>query len=131
MAFNALPDSSALAGVPLNYFAASQGFYTFAYDDKYDRDMEVKEVKLWDKTTNQWYDLMNEPYSFSTARTDNKDRFVLSVRVERKHNQTTTDLENAGTYRGDKPRKLLINGLLYIQRGKDVYDVTGKQLLNR
>ena len=131
MAFNALPDSSALAGVPLNYFAASQGFYTFAYDDKYDRDMEVKEVKLWDKTTNQWYDLMNEPYSFSTVRTDNKDRFVLSVRVERKHNQTTTDLENVGTYKGDKPRKLLINGLLYIQRGKDVYDVTGKQLLNR
>ena len=131
MAFNALPDSSALAGVPLNYFAASQGFYTFAYDDKYDRDMEVKEVKLWDKTTNQWYNLMYEPYSFSTARTDNKDRFVLSVRVERKHNQTTTDLENVGTYKGDKPRKLLINGLLYIQRGKDVYDVTGKQLLNR
>jgi len=131
MAFNALPDSSALAGVPLNYFAASQGFYTIAYDDKYDRDMEVKEVKLWDKTTNQWYNLMYEPYSFSTARTDNKDRFVLSVRVERKQNQTTTDLENVGTYKGDKPRKLLINGLLYIQRGKDVYDVTGKQLLNR
>ena len=130
MAFNALPDSSALAGVPLNYFAASQGFYTIAYDDKYDRDMEVKEVKLWDKTTNQWYNLMYEPYSFSTARTDNKDRFVLSVRVERKQNQTTTDLENVGTYKGDKPRKLLINGLLYIQRGKDVYDVTGKQLLN-
>ena len=131
MAFNALPDSSALAGVPLNYFAASQGFYTIAYDDKYDKDLEVKEVKLWDKTTNQWYDLMSEPYSFSTARTDNNDRFILSVRIERKQKQTPTDLENVGSFKGDKPRKLLINGHVYIQRGEDIYDVTGKQLLNR
>lgn len=131
MAFNALPDSSALAGIPLNYFAASQGFYTIAYDDKYDKDLEVKEVKLWDKTTNQWYDLMSEPYSFSTARTDNNDRFILSVRIERKQKQTPTDLENVGSFKGDKPRKLLINGHVYIQRGEDIYDVTGKQLLNR
>ncbi len=131
MAFNALPDSSALAGIPLNYFAASQGFYTIAYDDKYDKDLEVKEVKLWDKTTNQWYDLMSEPYSFSTARTDNNDRFILSVRIERKQKQTPTDLENVGSFKGDKPRKLLINGHVYIQRGNAIYDVTGKQLLNR
>ena len=131
MAFNALPDSSALAGIPLNYFAASQGFYTFAYDDKYDKDMEVKEVKLWDKTTHQWYDLMNEPYSFSTARMDNTDRFILSIRIERKQEQVTTNLEDVSSFKGEKPRKLLINGHVYIQRGKDIYDVTGKQMLNR
>lgn len=130
MAFNALPDSSALAGIPLNYFAATQGQYTFAYDAKYDKDNEVKEVKLWDKATGQWYDLMNENYSFNTARTDNKDRFVLSVRVERKQKQIATGLEDIGAYKGDKPRKVLINSHVYIQRGSAIYDVTGKEVFN-
>jgi hypothetical protein len=130
MAFNALPDSSALAGIPLNYFAATQGQYTFAYDAKYDKDNEVKEVKLWDKATGQWYDLMNENYSFNTARTDNKDRFILSVRVERKQKQIATGLEDIGAYKGDKPRKVLLNGHVYIQRAGAIYDVTGKEVFN-
>lgn len=126
MAFNALPDASAVAGVPLNFFSAYSGSYTFAYNDKFDRDNEVKEVKLLDKTTNQWYDLMNEPYEFSTGRENNTTRFVLSVRIERKKApQITTDIDNIGS--SDGPRKLLINGHVYIQRGNRIYGVTGKQ----
>lgn len=126
MAFNALPDASAETGVPLNFFSAYSGSYTFAYNDKFDRDNEVKEVKLFDKTTNQWYDLMNEPYEFSTGRENNTTRFILSVRVERKKTpQIATDIENIGS--SDGPRKLLINGHVYIQRGNRIYDITGKQ----
>ncbi|MBQ7258514.1 MAG: hypothetical protein IJS57_01035 [Paludibacteraceae bacterium] len=126
MAFNALPDASAETGVPLNFFSAYSGSYTIAYNDKFDRDNEVKEVKLFDKTTNQWYDLMNEPYEFSTGRENNTTRFILSVRVERKKTpQIATDIENIGS--SDGPRKLLINGHVYIQRGNRIYDITGKQ----
>ena len=129
MAFNALPDSSALAGIPLNYFAAYQGEYIFAYDNKYDRDGEVKEVKLLDTKTNTWYDLMNESYAFTSNREDNTTRFILSVRVERKAPHIATDLDLTNTP-DDQPRKILINSHVYIQRGGAIYDVTGKQMLN-
>lgn len=131
MAFNALPDSSAVAGVPLNFFTAYSGSYTIAYNDKFDRDNEVKAVMLLDKTTNQWYDLMSEPYEFITNREDNTTRFILSVRVERKKPQTPTDLidPSAGAD-GQTPRKLLINGHVYILRGGVIYDMTGKPMLN-
>ncbi len=129
MAFNALPDASALAGVPLNFFTAYSGSYTIAYNNKFDRDDEVKEVKLFDKTTNEWYDLMSEPYEFSTGRENNTTRFIISVRVERKRSpQSTTDIDNIGV--SDGPRKILINGHVYIQRGAAIYDITGKQMLN-
>lgn len=131
MAFNALPDASALAGIPLHYFSATQGEYVIAYDDRYDKDGEVKEVKLFDKTTNDWYDLMNESYPFFTQKTDNKDRFILSVRVERRKPSMPTDIDAADLNRSNAaPRKILINDHVYILRGGAIYDVTGKQMLN-
>ena len=132
MAFNALPDASALAGIPLHYFAATQGEYVIAYDNRYDKDEEVKEVQLFDKTTNEWYDLMNEGYHFFTQKTDNKDRFILSVRVERRKPNTPTDIDASDLHRSNAtPRKILINDHVYILRGGAIYDVTGKQLLNK
>lgn len=130
MAFNALPDSSAVAGVPLNFFSAYSGSYTIAYNNKFDRDNEVKEVKLLDAKTNKWYDLMSAPYEFTSDRVNNTDRFVLSVRVERKQKQIATGLDDIGAYKGDKPRKVLLNGHVYIQRGSAIYDVTGKEVFN-
>ena len=129
MAFNALPDASAEAGIPLHYFAATQGEYVIAYDDKYGRE-EVKAVMLLDKQTNEWHDLMNDSYTFYTNRIDDKDRFMLTVRVERKKEpQIITGLEEAGEY--DAPRKILLNDHVYILRGGVLYDITGKQMLNR
>ena len=127
MAFNALPDSSALAGIPLNYFAAFQGEYVFAYDNKYDRDGEVKEVKLLDTKTNTWYDLMSENYTFTTNREDNTTRFILSIRVERKAPHVATDLDLTNTP-DDGPRKVMINDHVYIRRGGAIYDMTGKKM---
>ena len=130
MAFNALPDASAEAGIPLHYFAATQGEYVLAYSDKYGRD-EIQAVMLLDKQTNEWHDLMNAPYEFYTNRTDDKDRFVLTVRVERKKEpQITTDID-ANSSTDDRPRKILHNDHIYILRGDKIYDITGKQMLNR
>ena len=132
MAFNALPDASALAGIPLNFFAAGSGSYTFSFNERYGRE-EVKEVKLLDKNNGQWHDLLTEPYSFTTNRVDDKNRFVLSVRVERKKPQTPTGVEQIGNEQGDVEgcRKILMDGHIYILRGSQLYDVTGKQVLNR
>lgn len=130
MAFNALPDSSALAGIPLNFFAAGSGSYTISFNERYGRE-EVKAVMLLDKNNNQWYNLLDEPYSFTTNRVNDKNRFVLSVRVERKKPQTPTDIVNPSVMGdGSAPRKILINNRVYILRGGKIYDVTGKQLLN-
>ncbi|MBQ9603764.1 MAG: endonuclease [Paludibacteraceae bacterium] len=127
MAFNALPDASAEAGIPLHYFAATQGEYVLAYSDKYGRD-EVKAVMLLDKQTNEWHDLMNAPYEFYTNRTDDKDRFVLTIRVERKNGpQITTDIDAASSA-DDRPRKILHKDHIYILRGDKIYDITGKEL---
>ncbi len=127
MAFNALPDASAKAGIPLHYFAATQGEYVLAYSDKYGRD-EVKAVMLLDKQTNEWHDLMNAPYEFYTNRTDDKDRFVLTIRVERKNGpQITTDIDAASSA-DDRPRKILHKDHIYILRGDKIYDITGKEL---
>ena len=129
MAFNALPDASAAAGIPLNYFAAYQGDYTISFNDKYGRE-EIQSVELYDATTQQYYDLLTEPYSFTTAKGNNNNRFTLYVSVERKKTpQIATDLDNVSG--SEHPRKVLINGHVYILRGGAVYDLTGKQLLNR
>ena len=132
MAFNALPDASALSGIPLSFFAAGSGSYTFSFNERYGRE-EVKEVKLLDKNNGQWHDLLTEPYSFTTNRVDDKNRFVLSVRVERKKPQTPTGVEQIGNEQGDVEgcRKILMDGHIYILRGSQLYDVTGKQVLNR
>lgn len=128
MAFNALPDASAAAGVPLNFFAASGGEYTFTYNDKYGRE-DVQAVMLHDKQLGQWHDLLAEPYTFSTFRTDDTERFVLSVRVDRKKApQSITEIEEGTQTNG--PRKILINEHVYILRDGKVYDVTGKQMSN-
>jgi hypothetical protein len=128
MAFNALPDASAEAGVPLNYFAASTGEYTIAYNDKYGRE-EIKAVMLNDKQTGQWIDLMENSYTFASNRIDNNDRFVLIVRVERKKTpENLTDIENLYNGTEEGPRKLLINGHVYILRRGRLFDITGKQV---
>ena len=130
MAFNALPDASAEAGIPLHYFAATQGEYVIAYSDKYGSE-EIQAVMLLDKQLNEWHDLMNEPYTFYTNRTDDKNRFILTVRVDRrKEPQIATDTDAASST-DDRPRKILHNDHIYILRGDRIYDITGKQMLNR
>lgn len=129
LAFNALPDLSAETGIPLHYYAATNSSYTISYNDKFGRE-EIKEVNLWDAQTNQWYDLLNEAYTFSSNRTDDKNRFTVSIKVERKKTpQIATDFDNVSD--SERPRKILINGNVYILRGGAVYDLTGKQMLNQ
>ena len=129
MAFNALPDASAVAGVPLNFFTAYNGEYNISYNNKYDKDNEVTEVKLLDTKTNEWYDLMNSAYTFTTNRENNNTRFILSVSVNRRKGPQITTGVNNWDSETNGPRKILRNGHLLIIRGGNIYDVTGKEVL--
>lgn len=133
MAFNALPDeTAAVEGVPLNYYAAQAGMYTFALNERYSLE-EVESVLLYDATTAKYYDLMSKDYSFSTDRGDNKTRFTLFVRVERKQPEITTDNNDDNILTDGElslvavERTLVLSGLssdAYIY----VYDMSGKLL---
>ena len=77
------------------------------------------------------HDLLTDgAYTFHTQAGENSHRFSISIRVNRKKNQNVTELKEIGTYKGDKPRKVLINGHVYIQRSGAIYDVTGKEVFN-
>ena len=130
MAFNALPDTSAsVTGIPVNFFAAYAGDYTFSINGKYGLD-EVKEAQLWDATTQQYYNLLANDYTFTTTRGENDNRFILYVRVERKKAPNPeTDVDNILTdgqlslIAIDKT--LVLSGLTY-EAAVYVYDMSGK-----
>ena len=125
MAFNAVPDNTAKIGVPLNYFAAANGEYTFSLKRDYSID-HIENVLLVDMQEGITTDLLDNDYTFDTNRGDNTSRFKLIVNVNRAP-KITTGFEHLGY--SDAPRKLLINGHVYIQRGNRIYDVTGKQVV--
>lgn len=132
MAFNALPDASAAAGVPLNFFAAQDGQYRFAVSANYPLD-EIKEAYLYDNENAEakWHNLLEEDYIFTSKRGDNTTRFLLAVKVERKHPEITTALNNTNSRLAltTIDHTLILSGL---SNNADifVYDVSGK-LLNR
>ncbi len=132
MAFNALPDATAKAGVGLNYFAAEKGQYTLSLSHKYPLS-NLDEVWLYDAAEQHWHDLLLSDYNFTSARTDDKSRFTLTVRVKRSPKVTTAeeDLDNYGDVRivtGDK--RLAVLGL---QQGSEVwvYDAAGRLIIAR
>lgn len=126
MAFNALPDSTARLGIPLNYYAAASGQYTIALDGRYSLE-EVTGAQLYDSKLQIWHNLMTENYTFAATREDNTTRFKLYLTVERKQPQTPTE---AGNIYGKltltaNDRTLILSG---IREHADVYvyDISGK-----
>ena len=130
MAFNALPDSTAAAGVPLNFFAAKDGDYRFTISGNYPLD-EVKSAYLYDNDNaiQKWHNLMESDYTFTTKRGDNTTRFMLAVTVERKQPEITTALDNMSSKLTLTTinRTLVLSGLTS-ESDIYVYDVSGKLL---
>ncbi len=130
MAFNALPDSTAAAGVPLNFFAAKDGDYRFTISGNYSLD-EVKSAYLYDNdnATQKWHNLMESDYTFTTKRGDNTTRFMLAVTVERKQPEITTALDNISSKLTLTTinRTLVLSGLTS-ESDIYVYNVSGKLL---
>ena len=134
LAFNALPDNSAaVTGVPVNFFAAYDGEYTFSINGKYGLD-EVKEAQLWDATTQQYYDLLAEDYSFTSSRGENNERFTLFVRVERKE-EPEIATGNDNIFADGKLGLMAIDQTLVLSGLTNdadvyVYDISGKLMIS-
>ncbi len=130
MAFNALPDSTAVAGVPLNFYAARDGQYRFTVSANYSLD-EVKEAYLYDNDNagTKWHNLLEEDYVFDAKRGDNTTRFMLVVKVERKQPEIVTSLDNINKQLtlSTLNRTLILSGLPD-EADIFVYDVSGKLL---
>lgn len=132
MAFNALPDATAKTGVALNYFAAERGQYTLSLSRKYSLD-NIDEVWLYDSVEQIWHDLLLSDYSFSSARTDDKSRFTLTVRVRRQPKITTdiSDIANLSDLRIVTGERRL--SVLSVPAGADlwIFDSSGKLIDER
>lgn len=113
MAFNALPDDDAASGVPVNYFAAANGQYTIAVDDRYDIS-RIEEATLFDADNSQWHNLLLSDYTFSSTRQDNKSRLSLFVKVRRTP-QIATDTERLGDDQWTHVRLISQQGILTIR----------------
>ena len=132
MAFNALPDATAKTGVALNYFAAERGQYTLSLSRKYSLD-NIDEVWLYDSVEQIWHDLLLSDYSFSSARTDDKSRFTLTVRVRRQPKITTdiSDISGLSDLRVVTGERRL--SVLSVPAGADlwIFDSSGKLIDER
>jgi len=119
LAFQAVNDDKAKnTWMPMGVYCYEPGTFTFALSEDYPID-EVEAVYLY------------APYTITTSKQlYSNTRFALNVIVNRRAPQITTDINAAGAPE-NMVRKILINGHVFIQRGKDIYDVTGKQVENR
>ena len=112
MAFNALSYQSAENGVPLCYFASTEGNYTFSLADTYDL-RDVESVELIDSKLQKSCDLRWEDYSFQSSRIDDKNRFSIRLRMRNGGDIATPLVENRSeeAYVLVRDKQLLVDGL--------------------
>lgn len=125
-AFNALSEQLAAQPVALGMFAAQAGDYTFSLTRKRCDLSSVEEVWLYDATTATYTNLMQQDYTFTTAKTEGEGRFYLSVKMKQK---TPTAVENVnGNLSLVAHQQTLVLSGLPAEAQVWVYDATGKLL---
>ena len=125
-AFNALSEQLAAQPIPLGMFAAQAGDYTFTLTRKRCDLSRVEEVWLYDATTATYTNLMQQDYTFTTAKTEGEGRFYLSVKMKQK---TPTAVENVnGNLSLVAHQQTLVLSGLPAEAQVWVYDATGKLL---
>ena len=127
LAYNALSNADAANIIPIGYRAPAEGEYTFSINPRYAENGAFESVNLIDYETGIVTDLLKFSYTFSTDRTQNDSRFALNV-VKQK--ETPTGIENGvnGVNGANGVRKLLLDGKVYIIRGGQMYDATGRMV---
>ena len=125
-AFNALNEQLAAQPVELGMFAAQAGNYTFSLNQRSNLT-GVAEVWLHDANSNTHTNLMQDDYTFSTAKTNGAGRFSLSVKMASKVTTAVDNITANGIWATTQDNQIIINGL-----AKDlqlwIYDATGKLL---
>ena len=122
VAGNCLPlETEQLTVIPVGVVAKTAGEYTFAMPD----GTEGLNVVLFDSQENIHTDLSLTDYTVELPAGTYDNRFYLTIDPRK----TTTSIDLVGGEGSEMaPRKVFVNGLMYIIRGNDVYDANGRKL---
>lgn len=117
VAANVLPIQETV--IPLGVKITATGEYTFAMPDGTDGIV----VELIDYETNTRTNILLDNYTVNLGKGTFDNRFALHVKPDK----TTTSVDNIGNEAtGDKVKKYLIDGVLYMQKDGVLYDAQGK-----
>ena len=125
-AFNALSEDLASQPISLGMYAAQAGNYTFSLDLRSDLS-KVQEVWLYDATQDTYTNLMQDSYTFQTAKTESAGRFFLSVKMAPKVSTDIDNITNGSIWATTQDHTIIVNGLLSNAQ-LWIYDATGKLL---
>lgn len=117
VAANVMPIEETI--IPLGIKLDAAGEYTFAMPDGTDGIV----VELIDYETNTRTNMLLDEYTVNLGKGTFENRFALHVKPDK----TTTSVDNIGNEAtGDKVKKYLIDGILYMQKDGVLYDAQGK-----
>ena len=107
--------------IPVGVVISAAGEYTFAMPEGTDGIV----VELIDYETNTRTNMLLDNYTVNLGKGTNETRFALHVKPDK----TTTSVDNIGNEAtGDKVKKYLIDGVLYMQKDGVLYDAQGRKL---
>ena len=116
LAGNVLPIQETV--IPVGVVISAAGEYTFAMPDGTDGIV----VELIDYETNTRTNMLLDEYTVNLGKGTFENRFALHVKPDK----TTTSVDNIGNEAtGDKVKKYLIDGKLYLQKDGVLYDAQG------
>lgn len=105
--------------IPVGVVISAAGECTFAMPDGTDGIV----VELIDYETNTRTNMLLDNYTVNLGKGTFESRFALHVKPDK----TTTSVDNIGNEAtGDKVKKYLIDGVLYMQKDGALYDAQGK-----
>ena len=117
MAGNVVPTEEQT--IPLGVVITEAGEYTFAMPS----NTNGVTVELIDNELNTSTNLLALDYTIKLSAGTHDGRFALRMQPDK----VTTGLENLGDEtKGDKAKKYLIDGALYLQKDGVLYDMQGK-----
>ncbi len=119
-AANILPHSEHTLYVPLGVSVDADGAYRFALSE----ETEGMDVRIADAETGYTHNLLFSPYEVSLTAGTYTQRFSLEIHAS---SQVTTGCSETDAS-GERLRKVLLDGQLFIQRGENVYDAQGKRI---
>lgn len=128
MAFEAMSEERASGSVPIGYRAPETGEYTFSISE-YSSLENVESVLLDDNEEGVYnYNLLNSDYTFSSENVlFNDTRFVIRIVMTDEHQGSATGTENIDL-KSEETQKFIYRDKMYILRGGQIYDATGKQV---
>lgn len=123
MAGNAIPKEETV--LPIGVVTSAAGEYTFAMP----RGTEGMLVELIDYEQGTAMNLLMSDYTVTLPKGTFDQRFALRLKPDKV--ATSVDNIGDGTTSEDAVRKLLIDGMLYMQRGNITYDAQGRIVFER